>query len=93
MNSIYSTTSAGIFFTGAKIVVSKETGVTTTECGGDHQLLQGAPIARENSQVLSRLRCKSGRSNIPSHLRSTSMSCSDKIVKWCILGKVHKGEM
>mmetsp|Transcript_40414 Transcript_40414/g.97548 ORF Transcript_40414/g.97548 Transcript_40414/m.97548 type:complete len:449 (-) Transcript_40414:621-1967(-) len=83
--SIYGT-SSGNFFTGAKIVVSKETGVTSTECGGDHQLLQGAPIARENSQVLSSLRCKSGRSNIPSHLRSTSMSCSDKILKWSILG-------
>lgn len=84
-NSIYGT-SSGNFFTGAKVVVSKETGVTSTECGGDHQLIHGAPIARENSQVLSSLRCKSGRSNIPWHLRSTSMSCSDKIVKWSILG-------
>ncbi|CAJ1947050.1 unnamed protein product [Cylindrotheca closterium] len=83
--SIYGA-SSGFFFTGAKIIVSKETGVTSTVCGGDTQLLQGAPIARENSQLLSSLRCKSGRSNLPSHLRSTSMSCSDKIVKWSILG-------
>eukprot|EP00980_Cylindrotheca_fusiformis_P010721 scaffold2402_cov109-Cylindrotheca_fusiformis.AAC.3 len=70
----------------AKVVVSSETGITSNACGGDHQLLQGAPLAREDTQLLGRLRSKSGRSNIPAHLRSSSMSCSDKIVKWCLLG-------
>jgi hypothetical protein len=68
------------------VVVSSETGITSNACGGDHQLLNGAPVAREDTQLLGKLRSKSGRSNIPAHLRSSSMSCSDKVVKWCILG-------
>lgn len=83
--AIYGTHS-GQLFTGAKVVVSADTGITTNQCGGSHQLLHGAPVAREDIQLLAKLRSKSGRSNIPSHLRSTSMSCSDKIVKWCVLG-------
>lgn len=67
-------------------MVSSETGITSNACGGDHQLLNGTPVAREDTQLLGKLRAKSGRSNLPAHLRSSSMSCSDKIVKWCILG-------
>jgi hypothetical protein len=43
-------------------------------------------LGREHIQKLGALRLKSSRSNIPSHLRSTSMSCSDKLVRWGILG-------
>jgi hypothetical protein len=43
-------------------------------------------VAREKVQLLGKLRTKSGRSNLPDHLRSSSMSCSDKIVQWSILG-------
>jgi hypothetical protein len=76
-----------VLYTGAKIVVTESTGVDATACGGDHQLLDGAaPIAREDTQVLGRLRTKSGRSNLAAHQRCTSMSCSDKIVRWCVLG-------
>lgn len=45
-----------------------------------------AEVAREQIQVLGALRIKSSRSNILSHLRSTSMSCSDKICRWSLLG-------
>ncbi|KAL3924686.1 MAG: hypothetical protein SGILL_000898 [Bacillariaceae sp.] len=103
-------------FTGAKVIVSQATGVTSEDCGGSHQLLstsagengnscdqqptsvenESAPtqpsssttvaVAREDIQVLGKLRTKSGRSNLPDHLRSTSMSCSDKIALWSVLG-------
>mmetsp|Transcript_48887 Transcript_48887/g.118366 ORF Transcript_48887/g.118366 Transcript_48887/m.118366 type:complete len:782 (+) Transcript_48887:83-2428(+) len=43
-------------------------------------------IAREQHQVLGKLRTKAGRSNLPDHLRSNSMSCSDKIALWATVG-------
>eukprot|EP00956_Cyclotella_meneghiniana_P042740 scaffold249308_cov70-Cyclotella_meneghiniana.AAC.10 len=43
-------------------------------------------LGREHTQQLGVLRLKSSRSNIPSHLRSTSMSCADKLVRWGLLG-------
>lgn len=43
-------------------------------------------LGREHIQQLGALRLKSSRSNIPSHLRSTSMSCADKFVRWGLLG-------
>lgn len=71
---------------GAKVIVSKESGVDATVCGGEDCLLDGTNVAREKVQLVGKLRTKSGRSNLPPHLRSNSMSCSDKIVKWCVLG-------
>jgi hypothetical protein len=76
----------GVQYTGAKVIVSQDTGVDSITCGGHHQLLDGTHVAREEVQMLGKLRTKSGRSNLPAHLRSTSMSCSDKIVQWSILG-------
>ena len=43
-------------------------------------------VAREKVQSLGKLRTKSGRSNLPAHMRSHSHSCSDKIVLWSVLG-------
>lgn len=37
-------------------------------------------------KLSSRLRTKPGRKDIKSHLRSSSMSCSDKIARWMCLG-------
>jgi tRNA-specific adenosine deaminase 1 len=113
-------TSHGVLgFTGAKIIVSQATGVTSEDCGGDHQLLVGSAaqnefsqdarrsrnvdsengrnetkqqhacptvVAREDVQITGKLRTKSGRSNLPDQLRSTSMSCSDKIALWGVMG-------
>lgn len=76
----------GMLYTGAKVVVSHETGVDAADCGGDDKLLGITQVAREDRQMLGRLRTKSGRSNLPASMRSNSMSCSDKILKWSILG-------
>eukprot|EP00536_Pseudo-nitzschia_multiseries_P017778 jgi/Psemu1/264503/estExt_Genewise1Plus.C_18090004 len=43
-------------------------------------------FAREEVQVLGKLRIKSGRSNLPAHMRSHSHSCSDKLASWSVLG-------
>jgi tRNA-specific adenosine deaminase 1 len=81
-------------YTGAKVIVSEHTKVTGKDCGGDHQLLlksssaifSSSYVAREDVQLLGKLRTKAGRSNIEAARRSTSMSCSDKIVRWMVLG-------
>ncbi|VEU42552.1 unnamed protein product [Pseudo-nitzschia multistriata] len=46
----------------------------------------GPVFAREAIQVLGKLRIKSGRSNLPAHMRSHSHSCSDKLASWSVLG-------
>lgn len=72
--------------TGAKVIVSQESEIDATVCGGEDRLLQGTSVAREKVQSLGKIRTKSGRSNLPASHRSTSMSCSDKIVQWSALG-------
>lgn len=46
----------------------------------------GIPIVREQEQTLGVLRIKSSRSNISEEGRTLSMSCSDKLAKWSVLG-------
>eukprot|EP00520_Triparma_pacifica_P012945 CAMPEP_0118657874 /NCGR_PEP_ID=MMETSP0785-20121206/14258_1 /TAXON_ID=91992 /ORGANISM="Bolidomonas pacifica, Strain CCMP 1866" /LENGTH=396 /DNA_ID=CAMNT_0006550835 /DNA_START=106 /DNA_END=1293 /DNA_ORIENTATION=+ len=78
-------------FTGAKAIgtassstsststMSTTTTTTTTTC-------TPIPVREPESQALSRFRLKSGRSNIPTPYRSLSHCCSDKILRWSILG-------
>jgi Adenosine-deaminase (editase) domain len=73
-------------FTGAKVILSPHTGVSIEDCGGNHQSLAEGSIARENVQLVGKLRTKSGRSNLVDSQRSASMSCSDKLARWCLLG-------
>jgi hypothetical protein len=81
-------------FTGAKIIVSQSDHNVATENGAaDGALLPldhpstTCMLAREpKAQLLGRLRSKSGRSNLAAHQRSSSMSCSDKLVRWSLLG-------
>ena len=80
-----SSSNSGVQFTGAKVIVSPATQVSLSDVGA-RGLLHHC-IAREPThQLLGRLRTKSGRSNLQTHRRSDSLSCSDKIVRWSILG-------
>lgn len=74
-------------FTGAKLVVSNNSKVSPHEFGEIVWSDATSKLAREpNDQVLGKVRSKAGRSNLPPNLRSRSMSCSDKLVRWSILG-------
>ena len=68
--------------------------VTATPCG-DASMIEtetglfwtGAKtLDGAKSQEIGLCRTKSGRSDLPPELRSQSMSCSDKIMKWGSLG-------
>ena len=79
----------GLQFTGAKVIVSPATNVSLHDCGGQQAgvgLLDNSRVARERIQLLGRLRIKSGRSNLRPDQRSDSLSCSDKMVRWSVLG-------
>lgn len=85
--TIYKLSNGNINFTGAKVILR--------DCGDYGQFSHSAllstdshehKLAREHIQEIGVLRVKSGRSDLPAHLRSTSMSCSDKILRWMILG-------
>ena len=85
-------------FTGAKIIVSSGiegcnniddrnnngsiTSILTCSSNGD----QSVNLGREGTQQLGALRIKSSRSNMSPELRSTSMSCSDKLLRWGVFG-------
>lgn len=79
-------------FTGAKIIAAvKEKGATDQEFGAANRLGKAAVelvlrIDREQEQALGALRIKSSRSNISEGGRTMSMSCSDKLAKWAVLG-------
>ena len=73
-------------FTGAKIIVLDQSLSTSASLQSTEALSEGVSIARENKQILGALRLKSGRSNIPAHLRSMSHSCSDKMCRWLAFG-------
>ena len=76
-------------FTGAKVIISdtilsKHNDALSEKMGMGESMVT---IAREaKHQILGALRLKSGRSNIPNHLRSMSHCCSDKICRWMIYG-------
>lgn len=86
--SIYDIGQPEVQFTGAKLIVSLATGVDRSACGDQvaSASLSNVMLAREDQQLLGKLRSKSGRSNLSQQQRSTSMSCSDKLVLWSILG-------
>ena len=80
-------------FTGAKLIMlsdsnTKNDSITSTlSCSvdtGDNSKQSIITLGREDTQQLGALRLKSSRSNISN--RSTSMSCSDKLVRWGVLG-------
>ena len=76
------TSSTTLQFTGAKIIVSPATQVPLQAV----DTLLDQHCAREQVQLLGRLRSKSARSNLQAHQRSRSLSCSDKLVRWSVLG-------
>ena len=71
-------------FTGAKVIVQENNTASHGELLAVHST--DNCVAREDIQQLGVLRSKSGRSNLPQHLRSACMSCSDKLMRWCLLG-------
>lgn len=79
-------------FTGAKIIAAvKERGAIDQEFDAADRLGKTAGelvlrIDREQEQTLGALRIKSSRSNISEGGRTMSMSCSDKLAKWAVLG-------
>jgi tRNA-specific adenosine deaminase 1 len=80
--SIYAL-SQQVQFTGAKLILSKSNGVSAADCS---EVLGDGQVAREAVQHVGKLRSKSGRSNLDEARRSTSMSCSDKLVLWSAMG-------
>ena len=89
------TTTTTTQFTGSKLVVSSGTGLgwdglqplcpDRRPLSSSSSLTSHALLAREPEQQLrGRLRSKSAHSNV-AH-RTSSMSCSDKLVRWQVLG-------
>ncbi|GAX22143.1 double stranded RNA-specific editase B [Fistulifera solaris] len=78
-----------LLFTGAKAIVSSSDATKIAESSGpllqSHNSLQHL-VREPKAQFVGQLRSKSGRSNLESSRRSFSMSCSDKLVRWSVLG-------
>jgi len=71
-------------FTGSKLIARDD---EKLKPGIDQiQSVSNIAVLRESVQELGQLRFKSGRSNLESSNRSTSLSCSDKILRWSVLG-------
>jgi tRNA-specific adenosine deaminase 1 len=84
-SSSSSSSSSSLGFTGAKIVRAAASGSDTAAATAT--AAAGCCLwEREGDQDVGALRTKSGRSDIPAHQRTTSMSCSDKICRWGALG-------
>jgi Adenosine-deaminase (editase) domain len=81
-------------FTGSKVIVCRQHEKSlAVDDSNPNVTSKYAPrcfdihVMREpDKQHTGALRTKSGRSNLASHQRSTSMSCSDKLVRWSVLG-------
>lgn len=78
-------------FTGAKIIASVKKREVYLDMGLGGDLLGPTikavlRIDREQEQALGALRIKSSRSNISEEGRTMSLSCSDKLAKWALLG-------
>ena len=73
-------------FTGAKIILSggEEHLTNITSLQEDSEIK--VRLGREQVQLVKKLRVKSSRSNIPDKLRSMSLCCADKIVRWSVFG-------
>lgn len=86
--SIYPITNGEILHTGAKLVIKdtdKDAKAPAVD-GSNRRILDGTCLARERIQEIGSLRVKSGRSDLPPSLRSSSMSCTDKLVLWQVVG-------
>ena len=97
--SIYATLSGDQAFTGAKRLAGSSGTIESTQSipnrsscqncvkEGEKETILGTEVVREGgAQALSVVRLKSGRSDLSLALRTQSMSCSDKIARWTILG-------
>mmetsp|Transcript_3816 Transcript_3816/g.5563 ORF Transcript_3816/g.5563 Transcript_3816/m.5563 type:complete len:423 (+) Transcript_3816:107-1375(+) len=73
--TIYRLKNKEMNFTGSKLIKD-----------GELVCWNNVSVTREKDQQLGQLRTKSGRSNLDNVRRSTSLSCSDKILKWNLLG-------
>ena len=75
-------------FTGAKIILSEDeehqTNISSLQEDSEEEVK--VRLGREQVQIVKRLRVKSSRSNIPNKMRSMSLCCADKLVRWNVFG-------